>query len=58
MLTMGGEAAIRARAVNETRAVNEIRAGQRSHRVVYVSLIFCKQWQDNVLVYILLGLLF
>ena len=49
---MGGEVAIGARAVIVARA------RQGSYRVLYVSLIFCKQGQSNVLVYILLGLLF
>ena len=46
---MRGEVAIRARAVIVARA------RQGNYRVVYVSLIFCKQGQSNVLVYILLG---
>ena len=52
MVAMGGEAAIGA------RAVNEVRAGQPWGYIcqLSVTLIFCKQGQSNVLVYMLLGL--
>ena len=46
MVAMGGEAAIGARAGQPWGYICQIS----------VTLIFCKQWQSNVLVYMLLGL--